>query len=310
MRDTRYLAASAQVRALEAGGLTRERLAQARESLTLEEALKILRDCGYPGLMSQEQVEEAVLAARKDTDRTLRDALPEGRIPDLFLLQYDYHNLKVLLKAPQADRLLIGWGRVSPEELRQALERDEYSLLPAALGHAAREGKVLLKDTGDARRMDLFLDRCYYAELLETAGKSPFLRGYVERKIDAANLRILVRGLRLGESSEFLRFALLPGGTVGEEDLLAAGRSGGLAALYASQPLAAAAEKGAEALQGGDLAAFEDLCEDAVSAYLEKAQFVPFGEEAVLAYLHSREQEFRDLRRLLTRARGRKGETP
>ena len=60
-----------------------------------------------------------------------------------------------------------------------------------------------------------------------------------------------------------------------------------------------AAESGAEALQGGALTEFEKRCDNAVSAYLSSARFIPFGEEPVLAYLATRETEFTNLRILL-----------
>ena len=73
----------------------------------------------------------------------------------------------------------------------------------------------------------------------------------------------------------------------------------GLAERWASTPLGQAAESGAEALKGGALTEFEKRCDNAVSAYLSDARFIPFGEEPVLAYLAAREAEFTNLRILL-----------
>ena len=62
---------------------------------------------------------------------------------------------------------------------------------------------------------------------------------------------------------------------------------------------AQAAESGAAALRGGTLTKFEKRCDDAVSAYLSDARFVPFGEQPVVAYLAARESESTNLRILL-----------
>ena len=44
---------------------------------------------------------------------------------------------------------------------------------------------------------------------------------------------------------------------------------------------------------------FEKLCDDAQTAYLERARLIPFGEEPVLAYLVARETEYTNLRIVL-----------
>ena len=151
--------------------------------------------------------------------------------------------------------------------------------------------------------MDLALDRWYYRDMAATAdaAHSGFLRGYVRIRIDAVNLRALVRTLRMGKNADFLRQVLIEGGSIPTEALAECSAQGGsgLAELYASTPFAAAAESGAEALKGGTLTEFEKSCDDAVCAYLSDAKFIPFGEQPLIAYLAARESEYTNLRILL-----------
>ncbi len=136
------------------------------------------------------------------------------------------------------------------------------------------------------------------AAVAEETG-SAFLAGYVKIQIDAANLRSLVRTVRMGKGGEFLKTVLLEGGDIGADAVAAAGNSGALQELYGPTSLQAAAEAGAEALRGGPLTAFEKLCDDAVGEYLAGAQFVPFGEAPLLGYLAARETEYTNIRILL-----------
>ena len=307
LKDTAYLSVSTQIRSMENTLLTRDRLEQALEARSVEEALKVVQECGYSGLHSAESstIDEAILAARESLERELRDSLPDRRILDLLKLKHDYHNLKTLLKARLARievrHILVDLGRVSPEALRRALEEEDYSLLPHTLAAAAVEAREILDTTRDGQLMDVFLDRCYYREMVDLAREmgSPFLEGYVRRQIESANLRSLVRTLRMGKGPEFLMAVLVEGGEIPEEELLRVSREGGngLSELYAPTAFAAAAE--AAALSGGPLTEFERLCDDAVSEYLSMARFVPFGEEVVIAYLAARETEFTNLRILL-----------
>lgn len=309
IKDTDYLAISARIRAMENTLLTRERMERILEARTEEEAVKILEECGYSGLedATPEGIDASLLAARQEMLRDLGDSLPDQGFLDIFRLKYDYHNVKTLLKARlagvKAEHILMNLGRISPQELTAAMESGDLDALPGLLGPAAAEAKEILDTTRDGQLSDIALDRWYYREMeaIAKASGSGFLEGFVRLQIDAANLRALVRTIRMGKNADFLKLVLLEGGHIAAEELLSvsAEKGSGLAELYAPTVFRAAAESGAAALGGGPLTEFEKRCDDAVSTYLSDARFVPFGEQAVLAYLAARETEYTNLHILL-----------
>ena len=123
----------------------------------------------------------------------------------------------------------------------------------------------------------------------------------METQIDAANLRALIRTLRMGKNADFLAGVLFESGTVEPAAILAAANhpAGGLNEIYGLTRFAQAAEAGETALKGGSLTEFEKRCDDAVSDYLAGAQMIPFGEAPLLAYLAARETEYTNIRILL-----------
>ena len=307
IKDTDYLAISARIKAMETGLLTRERMEQVLEARSDEEAVKILQECGYPELdaRSPEAMDAALSAAREATLSDVLDGAPDPRYIDIFKLKYDYHNIKAVLKAAamntSPDSMLMDMGRVPAAELKEAVLAGRLDELPESLAAAAAEARETLDATRDPQLSDIVLDRWCYREMADVAEAtgSAFLAGYVKIQIDAANLRALVRTLRMGKSGEFLKTVLLEGGSIGADAVAAAGNSGGLQELYGPTALQAAAEAGAEALRGGPLTDFEKLCDDAVGEYLAGAQFVPFGEAPLLGYLAARETEYTNIRILL-----------
>ncbi len=307
IKDTDYLAISARIKAMETGLLSRERMEQVLEARTDEEAVKILQECGYPELdaRSPEAMDAALSAAREATLSDVLDGAPDPRYIDIFKLKYDYHNIKAVLKAAamntSPDSMLMDMGRVPAAELKEAVLAGRLDELPESLAAAAAEARETLDATRDPQLSDIVLDRWCYREMADVAEAtgSAFLAGYVKIQIDAANLRALVRTLRMGKSGEFLKTVLLEGGSIGADAVAAAGNSGGLQELYGPTALQAAAEAGAEALRGGPLTDFEKLCDDAVGEYLAGAQFVPFGEAPLLGYLAARETEYTNIRILL-----------
>ena len=309
IKDTEYLAISTRIRAMENGLLTRERMEQVLEARTNDEAVKILQECGYPELdpTHPESMDAALSAAREATLTDLAGAAPDPRYIDIFKLKYDYHNVKAVLKADamgmDPDHLMMDMGRVAAEELKEAVRSGELDNLPPRLAAAAAEAKEVLDTTRDPQLSDIVLDRWCYLDMDDVAEAtgSDFLHGYVKTQIDAANLRSLIRTIRMGKNTDFLRGVLFDGGEIGMDALLKISENGGngLMDLYGPTRFQAAAEEGAASLQGGPLTAFEKLCDDAVSDYLGGAQFVPFGEAPLLAYLAARETEYTNLRIML-----------
>ncbi|WP_298029811.1 V-type ATPase subunit [uncultured Dysosmobacter sp.] len=309
IKDTDYLAVSARIRAMENGLLTRERMEQVLDARTDEEAVKILQECGYPELdpTHPEAMDAALSAAREATLADLADSAPDPRYIDIFKLKYDYHNVKAILKAEamgtDPSRMLMDMGRVPAETLREALRTGVLTDLPVRLAAAAAEAREVLDTTRDPQLSDIVLDRWCYQDMDDVAEAtgSAFLHGYVKAQIDAANLRSLIRTIRMGKNADFLRGVLFSGGDIGTGAVLKIAANGGqgLAEVYGPTRLQEAAEAGAEALRGGPLTEFEKLCDDAVGGYLADAQFVPFGEAPLLAYLAARETEYTNLRILL-----------
>ena len=309
IKDTDYLVISARVKAMETGLLTRERMEQILDAKTDEEAAKILQECGYPELdaADPEAMDAALSAAREETLADVMDGAPEPRYIELFKLKYDYHNAKALLKAEamgtSADRMLMDMGRVPAAVLKEAVRTGELDELPAMLASAVAEAREILDTTRDPQLSDIVLDRWMYADMAALAEdtNSDFLRGYVAVQIDAANLRALVRTIRMGKSPEFLRGVLIEGGEIPTDAILtlSANHGSGMSEVYGPTRFAAAAEAGTEALRGGALTNFEKLCDDAVGDYLSGAQYVPFGEAPLVGYLAARETEYTNLRILL-----------
>ena len=307
IKDTDYLFLSTRVKCLEGSLLTRERMERMLEARTVEDAAKVLQECGYGEMarIGQEELDQVIAEQRQKTMEDLSSVAPDPRLIDVFKIKYDYHNVKVILKADamgvSADRLLVDAGRVSPAALADGIHSAELRGVSYTLRKAVADARDVLSTTGDPQLADFVLDRAYFTEMFELAHAtgSAFLEGYVRICIDAANLRSLVRVLRMGKGPEFLRSVLFEGGNIHTARVLAAS-GGSVEELYATSALREAAAAGAAALNGGGLTRFEKLCDDGVNAYLAGAKYVSFGEAPVIGYLAAKESEFTAVRIILT----------
>ena len=321
IRDVDYLAISARIRAMENRLLTTERLEKLLASASKDERDKILAECGYPPLdpAHPDAMDAALAAERAETLDDIFQGAPDSRYVDIFTLKYDYHNVKAILKAMEKgvspEPYFLRGGRYTPEELKDAIEKDDYSYLTHTLAQAIPDTREVLQTTRDPMLADTVLDRYSFLDMLDEAEStgSSFLEGYVRLQMDAYNLRCVVRTLRMGKPPEFLKTVLVDGGTVTPEELynIASNKGSGLAEIYHPTLLAVAAGEGAASLEGkGPLTDFERLVDDGVMSYLSAAQMVPFGEEVLIAYLSARETEYQNLRIvLLGKAAGLPAET-
>ena len=306
--DTDYLFLSARIKAMECSLLSRERMERMLEAPSAEDAAKVLQECGYAEMpqVGEQALEKALAEQREKTFHELYTSVPDHNIIDVFKVKYDYHNAKTVLKAEamglDPTPLLVDTGRVPPQELLEKVRSTDLRGLPPILQSAIGEAREVLGTTGDPQLADFVLDRAYFQDMFHIAQESgsAFLEGYVRIQIDSANLRSVVRTLRMGKSMEFLRGVLFEGGNIDTNRILNNAAGGNLEDLYAVSPLKEAAEAGSAALNGGRLTRFEKLCDDAVLSYVAGAKYVAFGEAPVIGYLAAKETEYTAVRIILT----------
>ena len=309
IRDTDYLTISARIRAMETRLLTRERMERMLEARTDEEAAKVLAECGYGELsaLTHGALDEMLSAARGALYKELKGAVPQKGLVEVFQMKYDYHNAKTLIKAAavgtEADRLLMEGGRWTAAQIKDAFQRDSLRDFTDPFRQAVTQARELLNGGGDPQLADFVLDRACYADMADIADRSgsAFLAGYVRITVDTANLRSVVRTLRMGKGTEFLTGVLFRGGNVDTGRILSAVSSGGsIEEIYTASALREAAAAGTAAIAGGRLTHFEKLCDDAVTDYLAGARYVAFGEAPLIGYLAARETELTNVRVILS----------
>ena len=305
MKDTDFLFLTSMLRSREAVMLTDERIERMLDAPEFDDAAKILVDCGYPDMsgMNANQLEGVLQEHRSDVFFELGQHAQAKVLIDLFRLKYDYHNVKVLVKAQGAvaDHLLSASGRVGVKEISEAYVTGERSDIPPMVAEAMSAASGVLSRTGNPQAMDIEVDKIYYSELLTIAlkTKEKFVVGYVRLLIDSANLRIAVRSARTGRDTDFLRVALIPGGIVKNYETVAAFGDKSLAP-FSGNKLESAVRLGQDAMKSGSQTMFELACDNAALQYISGTAYISFGPGPVIAYLAKLEWEVTTVRMILT----------
>ncbi len=305
IKDTEYLYLSAYIHARESKIIGRERVERMLEARSAEEALKVLEEAGWklPEPCTAAELEALLSGRRNEVFSDMGSLAPNSALVDVFRIKYDYHNAKVLVKAAamntDGSKLLSGAGRVPAQTISECFLENRLSSLPKALGDAIAEAADTLARTGDPQLADFLLDKAYYEEFLAEAkaAESSFLEGYAALAIDCANLKSLVRSYRMKKAEDTIARTLIEGGSVKLIYILeAVADPEASIGLYGNTALAPAVEPAKAAAAGGQLTAFEKLCDELLNKYMSDAKLAPFGEKPLMGYLCAVESEISAVR--------------
>jgi V/A-type H+-transporting ATPase subunit C len=226
MPQPSYAYACARISALEKSLFGKDTIRRMAEG-SLEDALRMLSDAKYGNLpdATGEDTERMIESVRKQTAQTIREISPDPALSDLFLLQTDVHNLKVLIKARllnTTDLLWLEGGLFSREQLGTMVSEAKYDLLPQEMASAMSRLEARLKIAQEPQLVSVFADYGYHAHCLKAAElmKEPFVRQYFSALCDFNNVITFLRMRAMGAQKEDLKEVLLPNAGVRSEGLI------------------------------------------------------------------------------------------
>ena len=303
MKDNQYICLSAILRAKEARLLTQAQIDRLLSEREFSDACRIAMEGGYEDMscMDVNGINDALARFRAQQVAELDELVPDYAVLDLFRMKYGYHNAKVIVKSGgnlEKNRYLLSdSARFSEEELLEVYQsEDGDGVLPHGYAVAIREARNALARTGNPQLSDFILDKAYFAEMLKEAGKSDktYITDYIRMQIDQANLRSLIRTKGMPRQTELLRGALIAGGRVSPDEILAAlGSHEQVVALYAGTEFQKAVDE-------ANLSMFEKEADNAIRNYVMRVNMVSFGPEVIIEYLSALEHEITTLRIVLT----------
>ena len=318
------------IRTIEKGLLTRSDLAKVLDAGNLEGALMALRDSFYGPMFRKLNMRTCLRVALEKQSRPSRqgdETCSEPLIIAAYRARYDFHNLKVLLKAEmlQVPAEEGGFSRLgnltrrscgSPEAGTPGqapvapLELEPDSIGKRLQGNL-RAGGGVCPGVGTSRNratssfeVDGLIDKSYYIRLHRFTGSPGMMREEIIRsEIDIINLKMAVRANLLGISSSDFGGILIPGGNVDAARLAEGYIRGyrGVADVYKHARLEHLANRGvSQAQKGQPLTGWERECDNAMVKLVRQARKISLGPEPVFGYMFGREVEVRNLRIILS----------
>jgi V/A-type H+/Na+-transporting ATPase subunit C len=218
------------VRALETMLLNSNELERMMLAKDADEAFKILNEFDYAdnkaGVESTGDFQKVLNEGLIDIKHTLDKISPNDTILNILWHAYDFHNIKVMLKAKLSGKtfediegILSQMGKISTADLRQFIFEEEnlsFKLEDEQTEKYIQEKTKRAEKLFKAKRnnpqvIDLYLDQKLIKTILRIAeeNESPFLVAYIKTLIDLTNIQIFFRMKSQEKEEDLFEVALL-----------------------------------------------------------------------------------------------------
>ena len=245
--------------------------------------------------------------------------VPEPELVRAFWTKYDFHNLKVLLRfrfrpnhpeIPALDKFALSSGTLDLTQLKEAVDRQDFSNLPPDFSSLLSEIFPLIEQDPHPREIDNFLNQKFFRLFSQelTQYKDCFLEELIVRLIDQFNLRTFLR-LKFwprGDNISLLEKFLVPGGSL-RTDLLLGLFSQPETTLVEELKYTSWESVLRESLEewakSGSLAILDRFFEEEILKFTRQGFYITFGREPLINYIFLKYQEIRKLRVIFAKKR-------
>ena len=309
MPQPSYAYACARISALEKSLFGRDTVRRMAEG-SLEDALRVLADAKYGNVpdATSEDVERMIESVRRQTAETIQQLSPEPALTDLFLLQTDAHNLKVLIKARMlnaTDVSLLEGGLFTRDQLTNMVQLAKYDLLPEAMKTSLEQLEAKLKISPEPQLVSVFVDYGYHAHCLQASecAKEPFVRQYFAALCDFDNVITFLRMRAMGSQKEDLKDVLLPTAGIQAKALIDAYELSAetLTRAISGSVVKAALQEGlSQMLISGNIAMLEKKRDDYLLSLVNSHRHEVMTIFPIVGYYLARDREAKAVRLILT----------
>ncbi len=220
-----YLYANGIIKAIDNNVLDKNRLSKLLH-LDKQSLLKTLTDMGYGSNDHNDNLEDLINSELSKVKTLLESISPNKEFTDLFFLQYDALNIKILWKMKifklGSKKLLVDYGSIDKEVLSKAILEDDYGEIKPGLKSLLKSISDKVSELNNPRLVSAYIDNSVYSYAFKQLGMFPNknLKPYFEVSIDIANVLTLVRSLKLNwDVNQYLEM-FIDGGKVSKNTFI------------------------------------------------------------------------------------------
>ncbi len=310
--NTDYAYIVGRLRAIETRLLTPNLMERMIDASSAEDAFRTLNDLtfisGSIGDYAVSEFQKVLTASIKKMLWLLAKMAPYPEVAKCFWLKYDFHNLKVALKARLVEHgyadikhALIDLGSFSAEVWEHFVLEGRMPPLTKGMHETIQDASQQYEKTEDPQIVDMIVDRHYLEEMLLLAQKldSALTISYLKRLIDLTNLKTFIRCKELKKEESYFEAVLLEGGHISFDAF-----TGSYKKSYEDLRMALEQKMHSidligvldEFVKEGSLLSAEKKMSELLQKFMEESRRISFGPEPVFAFFWKFENHIQILR--------------
>lgn len=301
-----YIYEVARVRAKEMDLFSLQDIRTLLSCSSLESCFSFLKDHSW-GDDSCNTVEDFIDFQTNAVWDLVKELTPDEVVFNLYKFPNDYNNLKTAIKYLVNDQeiahMFFKISTVNPNDILEAIELKKFEKLPEHMRKTAKEARAALFETTDAQLCDSIIDKGLLDAMADLAKKSKnkLCQEYVKIHADIANIKIAVRGCRMGQPLSFFEKSLARCGTL-DVDRLAENASKSMDDIC--DYIYFTNYKDIIPTLKKSMAKFEVLCENFINALMREQKSNSFTVSPIFAYVYAKFNEIKNVRTILISKEG------
>ncbi len=286
-----------------------------------KDSFRILNEFDYAdnktGIENVSDFQKVIDEGLIEIKETLIKATPDQRILNILWHQYDFHNIKTLVKAKLSDRkfedvenLLNNMGAIAINALKKFIFDEENTAFglkertEVYLKKKIKKVEVHFEKEKNPQVIDLYLDQKLMKIIHNIAkdSKNEFLINYTQKLIDLSNIKLFFRMKSQEKDLDLFEIAFLWHGQIPYSKFKDAytHNLSEFPELFRGTPYAKIIEEGHKHYE--DEKTFihlEKEIENHLTDFIKKAKLIPFGPEPLIAYFLAKKNNALIIRMIL-----------
>lgn len=304
-----YGYACARIRELEKGLLNKDIIKKMIDSPDLGSSLKVLVEnnlCEYTFENTETHSINLVLDnILKRTIDIVNEISPYPYLFHLFKWKYDFHNLKVLLKAKVLNKEgpypLYSIGNICSNGLSSAVFEGKYQLIPVKFERILKQAETEYLKSESLQLMEIILDQGYYEIIFEQLEEinQVFLFYFYKTELDLLNFNIACRCKIRDIKKSKLAEILINYGHLSMQKVIDIYDNSipSWPNNFQKTEYFSIFEEGIRYwMQEKSLLKLEQLSDDFLLNLLKIGKYTTFGLESIIAYYYAKENDLKNIR--------------
>lgn len=311
--EPEYTYAVGRIRELERGLLNNVLIDKMIEASDLTSSLNILIESDVSGysfdIYNPVDFETSLNKELLYAYKVIKDISPYPFLCYIFALNYDFHNLKVLIKSKYLKKKfsesLSGIGTINIRNLIMAIEEEKFEEIPVSFESAVRKTIFEYNKIQDPEIIDLILDKERYgiiSNILKDI-ETPFLEKFIRMNIDFNNIITSIRIKIRGEDKNFLKKVLIDYGSFNLKNIVDMFDSplSSWNTKFIKTDYEEVVEMGLKGYQENDsLIEIERLRDNYILDFVKIGKFITFGMEPLVGFIIAKENDIKNIRIILS----------